>query len=1008
MEMTDKESSAVGTDNRPPMLEESDFESWKIRIEREGDQQTQVTRKKTDEEFTEAENNKGRADIQTTNILSSGLPRHIFNTLNQTKTKKEIWFRANGNESIYDYFVRFHKLINDIKITNMEILVHQRNTKFVNNLPSYWGKHVTIVKNNKYISTVSYVDLYTHLKSYEQHAMKTLSRMNQTSGNVDPLAYMVEETQSSSYTPSQYVPPPPQYAPAPQQAPQSTNDTMLATINQIINMLKSVQQRALGNTGKHVATGSQGNKKGNQEYESVWFKDKALLMEAKKKGTILDAEAEAFLADVEYTVFYAEPLAITTTTAFEVNHEDAYDYDVDEGPHAAAAFMANLMQTGPSTRKDSDVDSAIDDDDNTIPYHQYQLNNEIESVPTDVSSVIPGGISVITILDDFRSQLAGHIKVNEEQSFAIDSLKAELERYKTQVQNLEQSKVKKDLEQLNEKSCKNDKNDLEESYLEELVCLRNTNKVVMELLQSYGQPIQTVPMLSKRPTFPTKDLHKTALGYSNLLYLKIAQLCRPSPYLDDIIVDPVHTPFRVYDSEETLVQAKVSRTKMLERIKDPLYKVSSKPVNYAKINRLYDTFVPQKQLSREQKSRGRAVKVGKITATTQKPTKPRKKPSKKKQVLRDESPESKGELENRQVIRKMRTPRVVVIKEPPSVPVKKTKESSGKLKGIKMLFEVERFDITNTDDESKESDFNDHEMSKKGESVAETGEEETANSEHEEDDTKDDQDEDPPAGPNQGKEIKKRRTGKEAKSLNKSSTPKESTKGKPPSKSSKTSKFAPADQSVKEPELEPWFNEIINAENHHFTFNELMSKLIDFSTYAMNNLKLTKLTSEVLVGILSVLGVTVEKKCGYGYLKEIIVRIADQKLYKFKEGDFPDVHLNKIEDKLPILTQNRLFNLDGDVIVHLGVALRMFTRGIIHHSRVEDVQLGVESYQRKLRVIYKDKKKQKRLMQVDELHKFSNGTLQSVYKTLLHRLKNFRLGYNLNFDVLRKGWTEKD
>ncbi|GJS30596.1 putative RNA-directed DNA polymerase, eukaryota [Tanacetum coccineum] len=81
-----------------------------------------------------------------------------------------------------------------------------------------------------------------------------------------------------------------------------------------------------------------------------------------------------------------------------------------------------------------------DDHDNTIPYHQYQLNNEVESVPTDVSSVVPGGIYVITILDDLRSQLAGHIKTNEEQSFANDSLKAELERYKTQVQNLEQIK----------------------------------------------------------------------------------------------------------------------------------------------------------------------------------------------------------------------------------------------------------------------------------------------------------------------------------------------------------------------------------------------------------------------------------------------------------------------------------------------------------------------------------------------------------------------------------------
>ncbi|GKB47728.1 hypothetical protein Tco_0898481 [Tanacetum coccineum] len=79
-----------------------------------------------------------------------------------------------------------------------------------------------------------------------------------------------------------------------------------------------------------------------------------------------------------------------------------------------------------------------------------------------------------------------------------------------------------------------DKNALEESYLEELVWLINTNKVVTELLQSYGQPVETIPMLSKRPTFSTKDLHKSALGHHNPLYLKSAQLCRPALYLGDV------------------------------------------------------------------------------------------------------------------------------------------------------------------------------------------------------------------------------------------------------------------------------------------------------------------------------------------------------------------------------------------------------------------------------------------------------------------------------------------
>ncbi|GKA31094.1 hypothetical protein Tco_0717399 [Tanacetum coccineum] len=80
---------------------------------------------------------------------------------------------------------------------------------------------------------------------------------------------------------------------------------------------------------------------------------------------------------------------------------------------------------------------------------------------------------------------------------------------------------------------------------------------------------------------------------------------------------------------------------------------------------------------------------------------------------------------------------------------------------------------------------------------------------------------------------------------------------------------------------------------------------------------------------------------GYGYLKEIVVRRADQKLYKFKECDFPNLHLNDIEDMLLLISQNKLFNLDGDVIMDFVTALKMFTRGIIVKNRIEDVQLDM-------------------------------------------------------------------
>ncbi|GJS70377.1 hypothetical protein Tco_0703218 [Tanacetum coccineum] len=54
--------------------------------------------------------------------------------------------------------------------------------------------------------------------------------------------------------------------------------------------------------------------------------------------------------------------------------------------------------------------------------------------------------------------------------------------------------------------------------------------------------------------------------------------------------------------------------------------------------------------------------------------------------------------------------------------------------------------------------------------------------------------------------------------------------------------------------------------------------------------------------ILSVIRVKVDKQFGYGYLEEIMVRRVDQKEYTFKEGDFPRLHLNDIEDMLLLHT----------------------------------------------------------------------------------------------------------
>nr|GEX12344.1 hypothetical protein [Tanacetum cinerariifolium] len=114
----------------------------------------------------------------------------------------------------------------------------------------------------------------------------------------------------------------------------------------------------------------------------------------------------------------------------------------------------------------------------------------------------------------------------------------------------------------------------------------------------------------------------------------------------------------------------------------------------------------------------------------------------------------------------------------------------------------------------------------------------------------------------------------------------------------------------------------------------------------------------------------------------------------------------------------KLSNLTIEERFASNVSLRMFTRSIIIQRRVEDLQLGVKSYQKRLNLtkpdtyrsdlkrrkaytaysnprgfIYQNKDKKNKLMRIDELHKFSDGTLNDVRNALDDRLKGIRMQY---------------
>ncbi|GJW27142.1 hypothetical protein Tco_0040953 [Tanacetum coccineum] len=170
--------------------------------------------------------------------------------------------------------------------------------------------------------------------------------------------------------------------------------------------------------------------------------------------------------------------------------------------------------------------------------------------------------------------------------------------------------------------------------------------------------------------------------------------------------------------------------------------------------------------------------------------------------------------------------------------------------------------------------------------------------------------------------------------------------------------------------------------------------------------------------IIGIKKLTIVEWHNYKHLEWITVRRDDDKLYTFKEGDYNRLRLQDIEDMLLLLVQGKLTNLNIEERLALGVSLRMFTRSIVIRRRVEDLQLGIESYQKKLNLtkpdtyrsdlkrktpytaysnpkgfIYQNKDKKNRLMRIDELHKFSDGTLNDVRSALDDILKRIRMEY---------------
>nr|GEY00439.1 hypothetical protein [Tanacetum cinerariifolium] len=184
--------------------------------------------------------------------------------------------------------------------------------------------------------------------------------------------------------------------------------------------------------------------------------------------------------------------------------------------------------------------------------------------------------------------------------------------------------------------------------------------------------------------------------------------------------------------------------------------------------------------------------------------------------------------------------------------------------------------------------------------------------------------------------------------------------------------------SVVQGSAQTWISELAKQADSRSSFNELLDTLIDFSNFIINRLYVDTLTPELLAGptyelmrglctslteleyhleevykvttnqldwvnpegqqrIIVVTDLKIVEWHNYKHLDWISVRRDDDKIYKFKEGDFKRLRLQDIEDMLLLLVKGKLSNLTVEERFAFNVSLRMFTRSIIIQRRVEDL-----------------------------------------------------------------------
>nr|GEV69919.1 hypothetical protein [Tanacetum cinerariifolium] len=352
---------------------------------------------------------------------TEGLPKDIYSLINHYTGAKDIWdgvkmllggskltkedreskfyddfeqFRQNKGETIHDYYVRFAKLINDMRNIKMTMSRMQLNSKFLNNMLPEWGRFLTAMKLNRGLRDSNYNQLYAYLKPHEAHANENKMMLDRfTQHTVDPLALMSNVSNQQHYPqslttlPSTYVQL--HFADTTQlDSGLSLIDNLIENLTNTLALLTQSYKTYLPQTNNQPRTSSNPRNQATIQDGKVVVQNVQGRQNIGQRNNARGAGGQDNVVDDDVDKQPVQDLALNVDNVFQADDCDAFDSDVDEAPTAQTMFMANLSSADPVYNEvgpsyDLDILSEVHDHDHyqdaACEHHEeHEMHDDVQ------------------------------------------------------------------------------------------------------------------------------------------------------------------------------------------------------------------------------------------------------------------------------------------------------------------------------------------------------------------------------------------------------------------------------------------------------------------------------------------------------------------------------------------------------------------------------------------------------------------------------------------------------